>query len=291
MEVSSGGLLNGILVFFGTVVLLNAPCKGGPIDETDTSFSTCNTGWELCPTTNLCVLAVCKDIDYSKIEYNHMKCQHGQVPCEAAGGACMWPCPKPTPLVNPSSPLKPTCGIGKIYCERTMTCTTEEECYSMDDFKPSCSFGSTFCLAKGGCVTGGCDDERKTERRYNCPLGQILCLSSETCVYPDQCKEAREQKSPLISCSQGEVFCAATGSCTPVGGCGKDNGGFHPINVCSDGKGFCSTPITEVADIRVIEGNPSQRRAVKDVLQVWYMGPFHWASTVIRPCDPSLYGW
>ncbi|XP_066964283.1 uncharacterized protein [Macrobrachium rosenbergii] len=244
MEVSSGGgLFDRIIVLVGLVALLSVPCQGGPIDESDTSLSTCNTGWELCPTTNLCVLSVCKDIDYAKVQYNHLKCQHGQVPCEAAGGACMWPCPKPTPLMNPSSPLKPSCGMGKIFCDRTMTCTAEDECSSLDDYKPVCSFGSTFCLAQGGCVTGGCEDERKTERRYYCPLGKEFCMEQGKCVAKNSCGTPGPSPSTPIqpSCRPWQEFCLAQGTCVKKGLCqvGDASSGSSSRQVCSYGEEFC----------------------------------------------------
>ncbi|XP_064079297.1 uncharacterized protein LOC135196421 isoform X2 [Macrobrachium nipponense] len=255
MEVSSGGgLFDSIVVFFGTVALLSVPCQGGPIDETDASLSTCNTGWELCPTTNLCVLSVCKDIDYAKVQYNHLKCQHGQVPCEAAGGACMWPCPKPTPLMNPSSPLKPSCGMGKIFCERTMTCTAEDECTPLDDYKPVCSFGSTFCLAQGGCVTGGCEDERKTERRYYCPLGKVLCVESGRCQEscrprfdPGPRRSGRNGRRRGVGCPPGAIWCNGVGRCVPLGGCHDADSSNKigssrlksAIRICPVGQEFC----------------------------------------------------
>ncbi|KAK7082979.1 hypothetical protein SK128_007834, partial [Halocaridina rubra] len=112
-----------------------------------------------------------------------------------------------------------------------MTCTTAEECdVGQVGSIPSCSFGSTFCLAKGGCVYGGCYDHHNRPTLDNniqsCPRGTVFCLESgvcqKSCIPPTTRplkRSSRTGRRRGVGCPPGSTWCLVTGRCVVHGEC------------------------------------------------------------------------
>ncbi|CAL4091013.1 unnamed protein product, partial [Meganyctiphanes norvegica] len=131
----------------------------------------CSNGWELCASTGQCVPKQCSSGVASAFPG---RCRDGLVFC-ATAQACVPPCP--ARLTNPQEqPKTPICMPGTVFCASSGKCISIlEGCSSSgvgsggsgsssSSVLSMCPAGTTFCLARGGCVPGGCSGNSSPQR-------------------------------------------------------------------------------------------------------------------------------
>ncbi|XP_045131181.1 uncharacterized protein LOC123516133 isoform X6 [Portunus trituberculatus] len=189
-----------------------------------TGNTSCNQGWELCPSTHQCVHKQCMNLIAQESESH--ECQDGQVFCKAME-ACVQPCfTSYAETCSPNSPVSPVCPSGHVCCQKdaSKTCTTPEDCQKSAGLhlpSPTCPDGYVFCLSVGGCVEGSCPDVSVGGR---CEGNRVFCPSLGRCVTQRECFGTNVIEEAAFTCPPGKPLCLATGKCEEPWACSESLG-------------------------------------------------------------------